>query len=103
MAKNATVAQNYSAETTAKMVSDYLSGVAVEAIAVEIGKSVRSVVAKLSREGVYVAKSKADAEKSARETKSVLVSKIAEKFGVDAEALVSLEKATKGALEILAA
>ncbi len=93
---------NYSAETTAKMVFDYKAGVAVEAIAAEIGKSVRSVVAKLSREGVYVAKAKADAEKSARETKSVLVSKIAEKFGVDVQVLKSLEKATKEALEVLA-
>ena len=47
---------NYTAEQTAKMVSDYTTGVAVEAIALEMGKSVRSIVAKLSREKVYVAK-----------------------------------------------
>lgn len=44
---------NYSPEMTAKMVSDYAAGVTVEAIAAELGKSVRSIVAKLSREGVY--------------------------------------------------
>lgn len=49
-------AVNYSAEQTAKMVSDYQAGVTVEAIASELGKSVRSVVAKLSREKVYKAK-----------------------------------------------
>jgi len=49
-------AVNYTAEQTAVMVSDYQSGVGVEQIALSLGKSVRSVVAKLSREKVYVAK-----------------------------------------------
>ena len=49
-------AQNYTAEQTAKMVADYQAGVTVEVIASELGKSVRSIVAKLSREKVYKAK-----------------------------------------------
>lgn len=44
---------NYTPEMTAKIVADYTAGVTVEAIAVTVGKSVRSIVAKLSREGVY--------------------------------------------------
>ena len=48
-------AVNYTPEQTAKMVSDYTAGVTVESIASALGKSVRSVVAKLSREKVYVA------------------------------------------------
>lgn len=44
---------NYTAEQTAKIVADYTAGVTVEALAAELGKSVRSIVAKLSREGVY--------------------------------------------------
>lgn len=44
---------NYTPEQTAKMVSDYAGGVTVESIAESMGKTVRSVVAKLSREGVY--------------------------------------------------
>ena len=44
---------NYTPEQTAQMVSDYTSGVTVESIAESLGKTVRSVVAKLSREGVY--------------------------------------------------
>ena len=54
----ATVAKavNYTPEQTAEMVSEYQAGTAVEAIALSMGKSVRSVVAKLSREKVYVAK-----------------------------------------------
>lgn len=47
---------NYTAEQTAKIVADYQAGVAVENIAAELNKSVRSIVAKLSREKVYKAK-----------------------------------------------
>ena len=49
-------AVNYTAEQTASMISDYKSGIAVETIAESLGKSVRSVVAKLSREKVYIPK-----------------------------------------------
>lgn len=44
---------NYTPEQTLKLVSDYQSGVTVETLAETLGKSVRSIVAKLSREGVY--------------------------------------------------
>lgn len=44
---------NYTPEQTAQMVQDYATGVTVEKIAEGLGKTVRSVVAKLSREGVY--------------------------------------------------
>jgi len=47
---------NYTSEQTVSMVSEYLAGVTAEQIALSMGKSVRSVVAKLSREKVYVAK-----------------------------------------------
>lgn len=50
---------NYTAEQTAKMVADYSADKSegtVAVIALELGKSIRSVVAKLSREKVYVAK-----------------------------------------------
>ena len=47
---------NYTPEQTLAMVADYVSGVSVETLAQNLGKSVRSVVAKLSREKVYVAK-----------------------------------------------
>lgn len=44
---------NYTPEQTLKMVADYQAGMTVDKIAETLGKSVRSVVAKLSREGVY--------------------------------------------------
>lgn len=49
-------AVNYTTEQTIAMVTDYQAGVTVETIAQNLGKSVRSVVAKLSREKVYQAK-----------------------------------------------
>ena len=52
-------ALNYTVAQTAQMVADYVaapSSVTVEAIAAAFGKTARSVVAKLSKEGVYVAK-----------------------------------------------
>ena len=58
MAANAKVV-NYTVEQTAEMVAEYVATPTketVEAIAVKMGKTVRSVIAKLSREKVYVAK-----------------------------------------------
>lgn len=46
-------AVNYTPEQTLKMVADYQAGVSTEEIAQGLGKTIRSVVAKLSREGVY--------------------------------------------------
>ena len=44
---------NYTPEQTAQIVNAYQKGETVEQIADALGKSVRSIVAKLSREGVY--------------------------------------------------
>lgn len=44
---------NYTPEQTLKLVQDYQAGTSVEQLAETLGKTVRSVVAKLSREGVY--------------------------------------------------
>lgn len=49
----ATKAVNYTAEQTAAIVEAYAAGKTVEMIAEMVGKSTRSIVAKLSREGVY--------------------------------------------------
>jgi hypothetical protein len=47
---------NYTESQTQQMVALYQSGTTVEQLAESMGKSVRSIVAKLSREKVYVAK-----------------------------------------------
>lgn len=44
---------NYTQEQTQTLVAQYQAGISVEDLAMQFGKSVRSIVAKLSREGVY--------------------------------------------------
>ena len=97
----ATSTTQYTAEQTATMVEGYTSGTSVEQLAQDLGKSARSVIAKLSREGVYKAKEKTSA--ATRVTKAQLIEKIAARLEVPSEKLESLEKATKEALELLAA
>jgi len=101
---NATVKNvNYTVEQTAKAVEDYKAGVDVEVIATALGKSVRSVVAKLSREGVYQKKEYTAKDGSKAESKADLVAQIAEKLGVSADQVGSLESATKVALKLVVA
>ena len=89
---------NYTAEQTAALVSGYQAGASVEALATQLGKSTRSIVAKLSREGVYQAKSKATV---ARVKKADLVDAIANRIGVAPETFDSLEKANHEVLEAI--
>lgn len=91
---------NYTDEQVVQAVNAYKSGQTVEQVAELVGKSVRSVVAKLSREGVYVAKTKAAG--AARVTKQDLVNSVATALAVDAATLESLTKAQRVALEALA-
>jgi len=89
---------NYTVEQTAKIVADYKSGVSVESIAQNLGKSVRSIVAKLSREGVY--------QKKVRTTKTgeMVIKKDAHADAIGAilnlpeNDIESLTKANKSAL-----
>jgi hypothetical protein len=60
----------YTPEQAEQLVAGYKAGEAVEALALQMGKSVRSVIAKLSREGVYQAKAKTGTAQ--RVTKSVM-------------------------------
>lgn len=92
---------NYTAEQTTQLVAGYQAGETVEQLAEALGKTVRSVVAKLSREGVYVAKTKATGV--ARVKKAELVDQLAARCGVPAEVFESLEKANHDVLEQLVA
>lgn len=91
---------NYTPEQTKAIVEAYQAGVSVEAIAEAQGKSARSVVAKLSREGVYVAKAKAKGTHAPR--KAELIAEIAHSINTSEELIESLEKATREALELIA-
>ena len=91
--------QNYSAEMTAKIVSDYQNGVDVADIAASVEKSIRSVRSKLVREGVYVAKPKATSQKVQGPTKKELLNDL-EATGFDVQ---GFKGATKDAIQRLIA
>jgi hypothetical protein len=93
-----TKAVNYTAEQTAKMVSDYTAGVSTEQIALGLGKSVRSVVAKLSREKVYVAKTYATKTGEKVEKKDQTADAIGAVLRLTEAEIESLTKANKTAL-----
>lgn len=95
-------AVNYTAEQTAKMVADYQAGVTVDAIATELGKSVRSIVAKLSREKVYKAKTYVSKTGEAVVKKDTVADYIGEALGLAEADTESLTKANKNALKAIA-
>jgi len=92
---------NYTPEQTAQLVAKYQDGVSVESLAEMFGKTTRSIVAKLSREGVYHAKSKAAGV--TRVKKAELVDRIANLCNANPEAFDSLEKANHEVLEAILA
>ena len=96
------VAVNYTEEQSAKMVQDYQSGVTVEMIAQELGKSARSVIAKLSREKVYVAKTYTTKTGEAVVKKDEFADFIAKALALSEADADSLTKANKTALAKIA-
>jgi hypothetical protein len=92
---------NYTPEQTQQRVEAYKAGTSVENLATQLGRSTRSIVAKLSREGVYKAESKTTG--MARVKKAELVDIIANRCGVAPEIFESLEKANHEVLEAIVA
>lgn len=90
---------NYTPEQVAQIVDAYKAGTEVEQIAALVGKTVRSVVAKLSREGVYQPKAKPT---SSRMTKEDLVARIEAHFEMTPGTLDTLTKASRDQLILLA-
>lgn len=88
---------NYTEAQVAELVSRYVSGESVEAIAEVFGKSVRSVVAKLSREGVYKPKAKA----TARTTKAMVIDNLEQQLACEPDWFAGLEKCDKQTLDRL--
>jgi len=95
---------NYTEENTAYIVESYRQKPefrTVEYLAETLGKSTKSIIGKLSREGVYqraIYKSKTG---EAPVTKIELVITIAENLGIEVEDLVGLDKSPKAALKTL--
>ena len=93
---------NYTPEQTAMMVADYQAGTTVESLALTLGKTVRSVVAKLSREKVYIAKTYATKTGEAVIKKDTVADYIGEALGLGEADRESLTKANKVALKAIA-
>lgn len=95
---------NYNEETTAYMIAEYSSTPSrftVERLAKELNKTPKSIIGKLSREGVYrrnVYKTKSG---DTPVTKLELVTQIAAGLGIEEELLKGLEKSPKAALKAL--
>lgn len=97
---------NYTPEMTAVIVGAYVkepTKETVDAMAAQFGKTARSIVAKLSREGVYKKAEYVAKNGKAPETKETKVAKIAAMLGVAAEKLGGMEAATKVALDLVIA
>jgi predicted transcriptional regulator len=93
---------NYTPEQTAQMIADYQAGMTVESIANALGKTVRSVVAKLSREKVYQAKAYKTKSGETPIKKDVHADFIGEALGLTEADTESLTKANKVALAKIA-
>jgi N-methylhydantoinase B/oxoprolinase/acetone carboxylase alpha subunit len=92
---------NYTKDQVTEMTAEYLENPTketVEHIAEGMGKSVRSVIGKLSTEGVYIKAVKVTKNGKPQVTKAQWVAKIEEATGQE---LTGLEKAPKITLERL--
>jgi len=95
---------NYTEEQVELMIEAYKSNPSretVENLAEDLDKSIKSIIGKLSREGVYkktVYKTKTGEDP---ETKKQIVQDLADKLDINYEAVAGLEKAPKTALKIL--
>ena len=101
MADTAIRPKNYTDEMVAQMTEAYVANPTretVEVLATSKGKSVRSVIAKLSREGVYVAQPKVTKTGEPVVRKQELVVALQDHFGI---AIPTLVKASKADLQRL--
>ena len=88
--------KNYRDEVVAIMTEQYVANPTretVDALAQQFGKSVRSIIAKLSREGVYIAQPKVTKTGEPVVRKAELVALIESNFGIEVPSLVKASKA----------
>ena len=89
-------AKNYTEEMVSEMTTAYTDNPTrdtVDALAKQFGKTTRSIIAKLSREGVYVAQPRTTKSGEPVVAKAELVSEIQEHFGIELPTLVKAGKA----------
>lgn len=95
---------NYTPEETLFMVGAYTaqpSRETVEKLAVKLEKSVKSIIGKLSREGVYQRAAYKSKSGDDPVTKMELVNNVAENLGIEIDDLLGLDKSPKAALKAL--
>lgn len=95
---------NYTEEQTKYMIEVYSKNPergTVEMLAQELDKSTKSIIGKLSREGVYRRESYVTKTGEKPITKVELVASIADSLGVSVDSLEGLEKTPKGVLKLL--
>lgn len=98
------MAINYTEQQVEFMVDEYTANPSretVEKLSETLNKSIKSIIGKLSREGVYRKTVYTTKTGEKPITKLELVEQIAENLGVDTTALAGLEKAPKSALKII--
>lgn len=95
---------NYNEQTTQYLLEKYSADPTrqtVEALAEELSRSVKSIIGKLSREGVYRREIYKTKTGELPVTKVEIVSNIADDLGLEVESLFGLEKAPKATLKKL--
>ena len=95
---------NYNEQTTQYLLEKYSADPTrqtVEALAEELSRSVKSIIGKLSREGVYRREIYKTKTGELPVTKVEIVSDIADHLGIEVESLSGLEKAPKATLKKL--
>ena len=95
---------NYNEEATAHIVNEYNKEPNTDTVlklSEELGKSTKSIIGKLSREGVYQRATYKNKTGELPVTKMELVNNIAENLGIEVENLLGLEKAPKATLKYL--
>ena len=92
---------NYTPEQTAQIIADYQAGLSVEIIAENVGKTVRSIVAKLSREKVYIKKEYKSKTGETPIKKDIHADAIGAILRLPENDIESLTKANKNALRVI--
>ena len=95
---------NYTPEVTQAIVTTYTDAPnmdTVRTLAENHGKTVKSIIGKLSREGVYQKATYTTKTGAKPITKAEIVAQIVDKLDLDVEAVAGLDKAPKSALVVV--
>jgi len=102
--RGSTKMSNYTEQQTEAMISAYIldpTRETVDKLAEELGRSTKSIIGKLSREGVYRREVYVSKTGESPITKVEIVNNIAESLGLESTTLAGLEKSPKAALRNL--